>query len=79
MFQQPLDFRDESEALFELIGVLSDDELCRQTQFKLWTINDIITHLHMWNWAADLSLTDESALLEFVGRVNAAIPQMGMR
>ena len=47
MFQQPLDFRDESEALFELIGVLSDDELCRQTQFKLWTINDIITHLHI--------------------------------
>jgi uncharacterized protein (TIGR03084 family) len=79
MFQQPLDFRDESEALFELIGVLSDDELCRQTQFKLWTINDIITHLHMWNWAADLSLTDESALLEFIGRVNAAIPQIGMR
>ncbi|GIS87398.1 MAG: hypothetical protein CM1200mP18_01080 [Gammaproteobacteria bacterium] len=51
MFQQPDDFKNESEALFELINELSDDQLYRQTQFKNWTINDIITHLHMWNWA----------------------------
>ena len=44
MFQQPHDFRDESEALFRLISELSDDQLCRQTQFKHWTINAIITH-----------------------------------
>ena len=79
MFQQPDDFKDESEALFELINELSDDQLYRQTQFKNWTINDIITHLHMWNWAADLSLTDESALLEFIDGVKSAIPQIGMR
>ena len=79
MFQQPDDFKNESEALFELINELSDDQLYRQTQFKNWTINDIITHLHMWNWAADLSLTDESALLEFIDRVKSAIPQIGMR
>ena len=79
MFQQPDDFKDESEALFQLINELSDEQLCRQTQFKNWTINDIVTHLHMWNWAADLSLNDESALLEFVGQVKSAIPQIGMR
>ena len=79
MFQQPDDFKDESEALFELINELSDDQLYRQTQFKNWTINDIITHLHMWNWAADLSLNDESALLEFIGQVKSKIPQIGMR
>ena len=79
MFQQPDDFKNESEALFELINELSDDQLYRQTQFKNWTINDIITHLHMWNWAADLSLNDESALLEFIGQVKSKIPQIGMR
>ena len=79
MFQQPDDFKNESEALFELINELSDDQLYRQTQFKNWTINDIITHLHMWNWAADLSLNDESALLEFIGQVKLKIPQIGMR
>ena len=79
MFQQPDDFKEESEALFELINELSDDQLCRQTQFKHWTINDIVTHLHMWNWAADLSLNDESALLEFIGQVKSKIPQIGMR
>ena len=79
MFQQPDDFKDESEALFDLINELSDDQLCRQTQFKHWTINDIVTHLHMWNWAADLSLNDESALLEFIGQVKSQIPQIGMR
>ena len=79
MFQQPDDFKNESEALFELINELSDDQLYRQTQFKNWTINDIITHLHMWNWAADLSLNDESALLEFIGQVKSQIPQIGMR
>ena len=47
MFQQPDDFKNESEALFEQINELSDDQLYRQTQFKNWTINDIITHLHM--------------------------------
>ncbi|MBU04584.1 MAG: TIGR03084 family metal-binding protein [Arenicellales bacterium] len=79
MFQQPLDFLDESNALYALLAPLGDDDLGRETGFKNWSINDIITHLHMWNWAADLSLTDEKALLEFIQKVHAAIPAGGMR
>jgi hypothetical protein len=30
--------------------------LARETQFKHWTPNDIVAHLHMGNYAADLSL-----------------------
>jgi uncharacterized protein (TIGR03084 family) len=61
MFQQPLDFRDESEALYALIEPLGDSDFDRKTQFKDWTINDVISHLHAWNRAADLSLADPEA------------------
>ena len=58
VFDQPDDFRDESDALHRLLEPLSDAELRRQTQFKRWTIHDVVSHLHAWNWAADLSLRD---------------------
>jgi len=61
MFQQPLDFRDESEALYGVLATLSDADFARQTQFKGWTIHDVVSHLHAWNWAADLSLADPEA------------------
>jgi len=65
MLQQAIDFRDESEALFQLLAPLSDADFDRATLFKDWTLNDILGHLHMWNWAADLSLQDGDAFLEF--------------
>jgi len=58
MFQQPIDFRDESEALYRLLEPLADGDFERKTQFKDWTIHDVVTHLHAWNRAADLSLSD---------------------
>ena len=58
MFQQPYDFRDESEALYELLADLPDGAFRRKTQFKDWTIHDVISHLHAWNRAADQSLGD---------------------
>ena len=56
MFQQPLDFRDESEALYGVLAGLSAGDFRRTTQFKGWTIHDVVSHLHAWYWAADLSL-----------------------
>jgi uncharacterized protein (TIGR03084 family) len=56
VLDQALDFRDESDALFQLIENLDDSDWTRATQFKHWTANDIIAHLHMGNYAADLSL-----------------------
>ena len=58
MIQQAIDFREESEALYQLLKPLKDEDFQQVTQFKGWTINDVIGHLHMWNWAADLSLND---------------------
>jgi uncharacterized protein (TIGR03084 family) len=66
MIQQAIDFRDESEALYRLLEPLKDEVFERVTQFKKWTINDVLTHLHLWNWAADLTLKDPAAFDEFL-------------
>ena len=64
--QQAQDFYAESEALHELVSKLSDDALVEKTAFKDWTINAVIGHLHMWNWAADLALGDTDAFKAFL-------------
>ncbi|MGB3866334.1 MAG: TIGR03084 family metal-binding protein [Xanthobacteraceae bacterium] len=69
MMQQAQDFLDESEAVYALVSTLSDAELETPTLFKAWKISDIIGHLHMWNWAADLSLRDSAAFRRFWGDV----------
>ena len=65
-FPQPADFRDESEALHALLDPLKDEDFARPTRFKQWTIDEILTHLHLWNWAAEQSLVDEPALVRLV-------------
>ena len=73
MLQQGIDFRDESEALFSLLDPLSDTDWSRKTQFKSWTVNDVVAHLHIWNHAADLSLRDDNAFMEFVAQFKSAM------
>ena len=72
MLQQARDFCEESEALFALLDPLSDPEWEQKTQFKAWTINDVVAHLHFGNYAADLSLQDSAAFVAFMqGRTSA--------
>ncbi len=73
MLQQAIDFRDESDALHTLLNPLTDSAFDQGTQFKGWTINDVLAHLHFWNWAADLSLTDESGFQALMADVNEAM------
>jgi uncharacterized protein (TIGR03084 family) len=73
VFQQPADFRAESDALYDVLAPLSDADFARTTQFKGWTINDVVSHLHAWNWAADLSLRDPEAFATFRTRLLAEI------
>lgn len=69
--QQAQDFADESAALANLLRPLDDAAFETPTLFKGWTIDNILRHLHVWNIAADLSLTDEAAFGEFmVGMVS---------
>lgn len=65
MFTQPDEFRAESQALHDLIAPLADADYDRPTRFKRWTIGEIITHLHVWNEAAGLSLTDGAAFAAY--------------
>ena len=54
-----------------------------KTQFKSWTINDVLYHLHVWNIAALLSLKNENEFKEFMQNfmeaVNLEILQESMR
>lgn len=66
MLQQALDFREENEAIFALLDTLEDQDWSRKTQFKDWMIGDVLAHLHMGNYAADLSLQDTEAFYSFM-------------
>jgi len=79
MIQQAIDFREESEALYRLLSPLKSEELERKTQFKGWTILDVIGHLHLWNWAADLSLMDPDAFRAFFQKFAEEAVTLGMR
>jgi uncharacterized protein (TIGR03084 family) len=71
--EQAEDFLAENEALAELVAPLSDVDMERPTEFKGWTINNVIRHLHVWNYAADLSLTDEAAFQVFYAEVGESV------
>jgi uncharacterized protein (TIGR03084 family) len=71
--QQATDFLDESKALAALLAPLEDADYAQPTLFKRWTIDNILRHLHVWNIAADLSLTDEAAFAEFLAAMMAGV------
>lgn len=70
---QANDFLIETEALFDVISPLSDTDLKASTQFKGWTIEDVLVHLHFWNTGADLSASDEAA---FKSRMEGAMQSL---
>lgn len=72
MLDQALDFRDESDALFALLDKLGEADWSRATQFKQWTPNDVVAHLHMGNYAADLSLQGGDAFTSFARDMSRA-------
>jgi len=71
--QQAQDFRDESEAIHALLSPLTDADYAKPTLFKGWTIDEVLRHLHVWNIAADLALSDAEAFRAFLGQMAAGI------
>jgi uncharacterized protein (TIGR03084 family) len=69
MFPQVGDFLDESRALHALLEPLADADFEQVTQFKGYTIGDVVGHLHHWNQAADLSLRDAAGFQAFYEQV----------
>ena len=65
-YTQSEDFKEESISLYEILQDQKDEVFTSKTQFKDWTINDVLYHLHVFNNAAYLSLTDEVRFSEFM-------------
>ena len=66
MLAEAADFKAECDALHALLQDRDDADFERATQFKDWTVDDVIAHLHMWNHAVNLSVTDETEFDAFV-------------
>lgn len=71
--QQADDFLLESEALHGLLKDLEAVAFDRATAFKGWTLNNVIRHLHVWNLAAELSLTDEAGFDALFAQVGESV------
>jgi uncharacterized protein (TIGR03084 family) len=73
IMQQARDFLDESEALLELLVPLDEADFAMPTLFKCWSIDQILRHLHVWNIAAVLSLSDEAGFARFMADMATGI------
>lgn len=60
--QQAEDFRQETRALHGLVASLAHSACEEPTQFKGWTVVDVIRHLHFWNRMAHFQLSDPARL-----------------
>ena len=70
-------FREESDALNTVVADLDERTLLTETQFKGWSVADILGHLYIWNDAAALTLTDGEAFSAFFSTVVAAMHEPG--
>ncbi len=73
MLQQAVDFREESDALAAILEPLEEQDFQKKTLFKDWTIDDVLGHLHMFNYAADLTLEDGAKFDAFFADIGAAM------
>ncbi|MCS6947560.1 MAG: TIGR03084 family metal-binding protein [Steroidobacteraceae bacterium] len=71
MQQLACDFRAECVALNELLMRMDATEWRTPTQFKGWTADDIIGHLHVFDYAAQLTLSGAVAVREFFDYLQA--------
>ncbi len=77
--KQTQDFQAEAHALATLLVDLSAADWTRMTQFKNWTVNDVMVHLHFWNMAADMSYTDPDRFAALMAEALPAFKDQGMR
>ena len=71
--KQATDFLEDSRQLFDLLRDKTEKDFQLRTQFKNWTINDVIGHLHIFNFAANLSLKSSTKFEKFFIPINKAL------
>ncbi|VAV88408.1 FIG01073468: hypothetical protein, partial [hydrothermal vent metagenome] len=71
--QEARDFKDESDSIAAVLAGAGEDVFAIVTQFKNWTIEDVIGHLYVWNAAALMTLEDpdrfQTFIREFIARM----------
>ncbi len=77
--QQAQDFLEESEALAAVLAGLDAGDWEKPTQFKGWTVNDVLVHLYFWNRAADQALVAPDRFQLMMGTVMAEMAGGGLR
>lgn len=70
---QALEFRDECDALYAALVAVPAAIWSLPTQFKQWTVDDVLGHLLMFDHAAELAVSDPDGLQAFLGKVMADI------
>jgi uncharacterized protein (TIGR03084 family) len=68
--QQAVDFKLECDCLSDILKDLNDNDFKYPTQFKNWTIEDILGHLHLFNVAADITLESDQKFDTFFGNIS---------
>jgi uncharacterized protein (TIGR03084 family) len=71
MIQQIDDLAAEARELHALLASLREDDWPRATQFKAWTIDDIMRHLHIGDTMALASATDPAAFAALMADIQA--------
>jgi uncharacterized protein (TIGR03084 family) len=71
MLTQATDFRDECDVLHAVAAAAPAAAWNEPTQFKGWTFNDIIGHLHIFDVAAGITLDGRDALAAFLRQIFA--------
>jgi uncharacterized protein (TIGR03084 family) len=79
MLSEALDFKAESDGLYALMKDLDDADFAAPTQFKGWTLSNVLEHLHMWNWAAHESHADEANFASWLETELPKVMKSGMR
>ena len=72
MLQQAFDFKTESDYLYDVLKAAGISDYTSPTQFKNWSIDTVLQHLHYFNIAANLSLVNEAAFLTLLNDLRAA-------
>jgi uncharacterized protein (TIGR03084 family) len=71
MIRQVDDLRGEAAELHRLLGTLRIDDWPRATQFKAWTIDDIVRHLHIGDSMALASASSPEAFAALMAGIRA--------
>ena len=71
--EQAIDFLEESRQLYKLLISRQKSDYYKKTQFKNWTIDQVLGHLHIFNHAANISLKTPDEFERFFSPISKAM------